>query len=191
MPAKKHYTKPGSIPYKEAGSRHRLMLDRLRDARWEGEPFPPLTWKIAAVVGELTASWSKAWDETYVATVARLAGVSRPRVSEWLPRMAAASVLEWRPSKWSKSMSLVGLPALEEADMFPHKNISSSPHVPVSRRNGARGGTLPKVTVEPASRPTAARRRGGALKCGQCNGPTTTTNGVATCDDSCSWSVAV
>ena len=170
---KKPYCKPGSLPYREAGRRFRLMHERLRDG-----DFPPVAWKVAFAVATLTASYSKAWDETYVSDIAALAGCDRPTASRWLPRLAEAGVLQWKPSKWNRSRSLVGLPdeTCVEAD-----TSSSLGHVSKRTRNGVRADTQPKVTAAPRAKPAPRR-------CGICGGAVEVEGDVVSCAAGCSWS---
>jgi hypothetical protein len=178
------YTKQGSIPYKDAGRRMRLSLDRLRDATHDGRPFPPVAWKVAMAAWALTASWSKAWDETYVAAIADMAGTSRQNASTWLPRLNDAGVLKWRPTKWNRASSLVGLP---DEDMSRNEDMSGASHVSKRARNGLGAETLPSNPVSSAASPPR--------KCGVCGGTTTVAlfDGVrvATCDSGCHYSVPV
>lgn len=117
MTKKKHYTKAGSLRYAEAGARMRQSRARLLAARdpETGARLGRAEHKVAEAVWELTASYSKAWDEVYVDGLAELTELHRRTVRSAIKRLAAAGVIEWRPTQWKHRPSLVGLPALEDS----------------------------------------------------------------------------
>jgi hypothetical protein len=102
-------TKAGSLPYREAGERLRLSRARLMDSELAARQN---AWKVWAVCMELTASRSKAADETYLRTIATMSRVHRDRCAWYLQSFDAQEIIVWKSSGWGRARSYLALPSL-------------------------------------------------------------------------------
>jgi hypothetical protein len=105
MTMKPTYCKSNSISYREAGERQRLSLERLVEGGAGLQAF-----RVAAAVWTLTAGYSKAWDLVYIDALADITGMDRRATRRGLSDAQKLGALQWRPTKWRHSPSLVGLP---------------------------------------------------------------------------------
>jgi hypothetical protein len=99
----------GSISYKQAGAITRLTNSRARHARLNGT-----NWRVLTAITDLTASYSKPFDRTYVALIAEMAGLDRTdpnlkRTKRSLKTLASLGLITYEPGRRNHQPSLFGL----------------------------------------------------------------------------------
>jgi hypothetical protein len=114
-------------------------------------------WRVFACVLSLVTSWTRLEDTVYRRQVADCAKVSERQASRCLDRLAAYSVIVWKPAKGAGRKSRLGLPVVEKRDTPREKTRHAS------RENETRSmshSTRRKQDEEKASRgETTARAR--------------------------------
>jgi hypothetical protein len=66
-------------------------------------------WRVLNGIAVLTLSWSRLSDGVVLDEVAKLVGLTAPRVSESLNRLAKAGVIGWEPNRSWKGLSMLSL----------------------------------------------------------------------------------
>lgn len=100
--------KSGRVMYREAGEAQRAAVER---AMKVADKLKSRDWRVLVAVLNVTSSWSRLTDTVTLEQLADTVGLTKPRVSESLNRLAREGVIGWQSNRSPQGLSKVWLMA--------------------------------------------------------------------------------